>query len=184
MLNRHHIISKTADLTCVITYSTWLLPGQKDMPSPGEPFSQSTSHDCWKSYTAICMHLKEQSMQIPVPMQWPELCKHVWTVWWTRIGRGSEIFSVWCRGRARNFFGSCFLLRPTWGDLTGYNCPHCWLSPQITNEETSTMRPHLIAIYGQLWWFQSAAGGKKKARTLSTYNYGDQTHQPFSAMMG
>lgn len=45
------------------------------------------------------------------------------------------------------------------------------------------LRPHLIVIYGQLLWFQSAAG-KQRAKTLRTYNYGDQTLRPLSAMMG
>lgn len=66
----------------------------------------------------------------------------------------------------------------SWGGSHRISLPTLLTIPSDTSMETSALRPHLIAIYRQLLWFQIEEGKKK---TVSTSNYGDQTLQPFSA---
>lgn len=180
VLSRRHVIANTTDSTCVITHATRLWPGQQNLSSLG----QSKSHDfyCWKLHTAIWRSLKEQS-RFPASrrdLNYVSMC-------------GQYAGPTSAGGLKRSASGAEAGLAIVWllfsPPLTDKGGSHrIWLPtplniPSDTGEETSAMRQHLIAIYGQLLWFQSAAE-KKKAKTLSTYNYGDQTLQPFSAAMG
>lgn len=94
VLSRRHVTSNTTDLTCVITCRARLWPGQRH-PVITRPIKQP-----WLSLLeAAHCHLKafKRTKQIPAQSQGPELCEHVWAVWWTHISRGSEMLCVWCR---------------------------------------------------------------------------------------
>lgn len=179
VLSRRHAISNSTDLTCVITCSERLWPVQQHLSSPDQ--SNTQHFDCRRLHTAIWRHLREQSrfQASRRVMSYVSMCG--------QYGGLTDQLGVWhalCLQQRHNF------------QLFGFVSPppsdwHGRISQDITAHVTEyplrhkqgALRPHLIVIYGQLLWFQSAAG-KQRAKTLRTYNYGDQTLWPFSAMMG
>lgn len=144
-----HINSNTIDLTCVITCSARLWPGEQHLSSRG----QSNNHDvyCWKLHAAIWRRLKEQSGFQPSrrDLTYVGMCGRYDGL--TDISKGSEMPRVWCRGRTRN-------CSPLFSPPTDMGGSH---RTDTSRETWWAMRPHLIAIYGQLLQFQSAVGRRQ-----------------------
>ena len=154
--SRRHAISNSTHSTCVITCSERLRPVQQRLSSP----DQSNNRHFGLLEAAHC-HLKafKRTKQIPGRSQGPELCEHVWTVWWTDWSAGGLKRSVSGAEAQLSIVWICPPptppLRLTWEDLTGYNCPRRWVSPQT--QAQGALRPHLIVIYGQLLWFSECS---------------------------
>lgn len=128
VLSRRHAISNSTDLTCVITCSERLWPVQQHLSSPDQ--SNTQHFDCRRLHTAIWRHLREQSrfQASRRVMSYVSMCG--------QYGGLTDQLGVWhvlCLQQRHNFQLFGFVsppLRLTWEDLTGYNCPRYWVSPQ------------------------------------------------------